>query len=130
MNVPHEIRILGWSVILGLVYVMTAGALSTQQRGFKWNAGNRDESPPLTGAAGRAARAQANFLETFPFMAAALLAVVVTGRASNGALGADLYFWARVVYLPIYVVGIPYLRTAVWLVSMAGLVSVLSQLLH
>jgi len=42
------------------------------------------------------------------------------------ALGAQLYFWARVVYLPVYVVGIPYLRTLVWVVSLAGLLMVLS----
>ena len=128
---PHEITVLACSVILGLVYVMTAGALSTGQRGLKWNAGNRDQGAPLTGAAARAARAQANFMETFPFLAAALLAVVLAGKASTvSALGADLYFWGRVLYLPTYIVGIPYLRTAIWLVSLAGLVMILSALLH
>jgi uncharacterized MAPEG superfamily protein len=120
---------LGWSVVLGIVYVMTAGALSTSQRGLKWNAGNRDETAPLTGRAARAGRAQANFLETFPFFAAAVLAVVSTATTSaHSEFGADLYFWARLLYLPIYVVGIPYVRTAVWLVSMSGLLMVLGAL--
>ena len=120
----HEIAMLGWSMILGLVYVMTAGAFSTSQRGFKWNAGNRDAPlPPLTGAAARGVRAAANFMETFPFFAAAVLAVTATGKASgHSALGADFYFWARVVYLPTYLIGIPYLRTVVWMVSLIGIV--------
>ncbi len=58
----HELAMLGWSIILGLVYIMTAGALSNSQRGFKWNAGNRDGlAPPLTGAAARGTRAASIF---------------------------------------------------------------------
>ncbi|MBU6247381.1 MAG: MAPEG family protein, partial [Xanthomonadaceae bacterium] len=44
------------------------------------------------------------------------------------ALGAQLYLWARVAYLPVYAAGIPYLRSAVWGVSMVGLLLVLSAL--
>jgi uncharacterized MAPEG superfamily protein len=44
------------------------------------------------------------------------------------ALGAELYFWARVIYLPVYIVGIPYLRTLVWFVSVVGLVMVVGGL--
>jgi len=126
----HEITMLGWSVVLGVVYVMTAGALTTSQRGLKWNAGNRDtQLPPVTGAAARGVRAAANFMETFPFFAAAVLAVVVSGKTSgHSAMGTDLYFWARVVYLPVYLVGIPYLRTAVWLVSLVGILMELGAL--
>ena len=73
-----EIKWLAWSIALGLVYVLVAATLATQQRGLKWNASNRDgELKALTGAAARAARANANFLETFPFFAAAVLAVVL-----------------------------------------------------
>lgn len=117
---------------MGLLYVFTAGTLSNSQRGLKWNAGNRDvPPPPLKGSAARASRAASNFLETFPLFAAAVLGVVVAGRTSaQSALGADLYFWARVVYLPVYCVGIPYLRTAVWIVSLVGLIFELWALLH
>ena len=38
------------------------------------------------------------------------------------------YFWARLVYLPIYLAGIPYLRTAVWAVSLWGMLQVLEAL--
>lgn len=124
---PIELQMLGWSIVLGLVYVAVASGLGTRQRGTKWNAGNRDgEAPPLTGPAARAARASGNFRETFPFLAAAVLAVVLAERASpQTALGTQLYFWARLAYLPVYVIGIPYLRTAIWLVSLWGLLQVL-----
>ncbi|WP_114238432.1 MAPEG family protein [Dyella sp. C9] len=127
---PIELTMLGCAVVLGLVYVLFAATLSTGQRGLKWNASNRDGEPaPLTGAAARADRARHNFLETFAFFAAAVLAVVFAQRCSAGsALGVQLYVWARVAYLPIYTIGIPYVRTLVWLVSVVGIVMVLRAL--
>ena len=91
------IRMLAWSVLLGLAHVLIAAGLMTRQRGLKWNTGNRDSDPaPLTGVAARAARASANFLETFGFFAAAALAVAATHRDTpHAAFGAQVYFWAR-----------------------------------
>ena len=127
---PVELKILEWSILLGVVYVLLAAAFATQQRGMAWNAGNRTGEAALTGAADRASRASRNFLETFPFFAAAVLAVLV-GQCANTttALGAQLYIWARVVYLPVYIIGIPYLRTLVWAVSLVGILMVLSGVL-
>jgi uncharacterized MAPEG superfamily protein len=125
--VTPELKYLGWSILLGIVYVLLAATLGTSQRGLTWNVGNRDGSTrPLTGAGARATRASRNFLETFPFFAAAALAVVLAKtNNSHTALGAALYFWGRVLYLPVYVIGIPYLRTLVWAVSFWGLLQVL-----
>ncbi|MBS0579179.1 MAG: MAPEG family protein [Proteobacteria bacterium] len=125
-----ELKYLAWSIVLGVVYVLVATGLSNSQRGLNWNVGNRDgATQPLTGAAGRAHRASRNFQETFPFFAAAVLAVVLAkAGTSQTALGAMLYFWARVLYLPVYVVGIPFLRTLVWSAAFLGLLLVLSGL--
>lgn len=128
---PVELIMLGWSVVLGLVYVFVASALGIAQRGLGWNVGNRDDEPKaLTGAAARAARASKNFLETFVFFAAAVLAVVVADRTSTStAVGVQIYFWARLVYLPVYTIGIPYLRTLIWVASLWGILQVLEGLL-
>lgn len=125
-----ELQMLAWAVVLGLVHVGLAAALGTAQRGLGWNVGNRDgEAKPLTGFAARAARASGNFLETFPFFAAAALAVVLAQKGNaHTALGAQIYLWARVAYLPIYVIGIPYLRTLVWAASLWGLLQLLEAL--
>ena len=122
-----ELRILAWSILLGLVHVIVAATMATRQRGLGWNASNRDgDARPLTGAAARAGRANRNFLETFPFFAAAALAVVAAkSGTAHTALGAQAYFWARAAYLPIYIVGIPYLRTLVWAVSIWGLLQLI-----
>jgi uncharacterized MAPEG superfamily protein len=125
-----EIKMLACTIVLGLLYVMLAGALCIAERGLLWSLGNRDgEANPLVGPAARAWRASWNFLESFPFFAAAVLAVLISNRGSaSTALGAQLYFWGRLVYLPVYVIGLPYLRTVVWAVSFAGLVMVLTAL--
>jgi uncharacterized MAPEG superfamily protein len=124
-----ELKMLGWSVCLGLIHIAIAASLSTRQRGLKWNAGSRDGEPKaLTGIAARANRASRNFLETFPFFAAAVLAVVLQGsNNAHTAFGSELYFWARLVYLPVYLIGIPYVRTAVWAVAIWGLVTLIVQ---
>jgi uncharacterized MAPEG superfamily protein len=124
---PTELKMLVWSILLGLGYVMLAAALVTARRGVKWNASNRDAPvEPLTGAPARAQRANANFLETFPFFAAAVLAVVALERQNpHTALATQLYFWARLAYLPVYVIGIPYLRSAIWLVSLGAILQLL-----
>lgn len=120
---PIEIQVLAWSILLGLAQLFLADALMTRQRGLKWNVGARDGEPPaLRGAAARTDRAFRNFLETFPFFAAAALAVVATGSNDAGtAFAAQIYFWARLVYVPLYAAGVPYLRSIVWAVALYGI---------
>ena len=122
-----ELQMLAWAIVLGLVHLAIAATLATQQRGLAWNAGPRDGDPkPLTGVAARMDRALHNFRETFGFFAVAVLMVALTNRFNaHTALGAQIYFWARVVYVPVYAAGIPYLRTLVWAAATAGLVMVL-----
>lgn len=122
-----ELTLLGCAVVLGLAHVFIAAGLATHQRGLRWNAGNRDgNQAALVGVAARADRASRNFLETFPFFAVAILGVVVAHtNTPHTVLGAKIYLWARLLYLPIYLVGIPYLRTLLWAVSLWGLLQVL-----
>ena len=125
-----EMCMLVWSVALGLIQIALAASGSVAQRGLGWAAGARDGEPKaLTGVAGRLCRASSNFLETFPLFAAAVLAAFALQRHDGMiALGAQLYFWARVAYVPVYAAGIPYLRTLVWSVSIVGIVMVLAAL--
>ena len=83
----------------------------------------RDDLVVEDGLPGRLDRARANLMETFAFFAAAVLAGYLLQRhTAMTALGAQLYFWARLVYVPIYALGIPYLRTLIWTVSVVGIV--------
>ena len=84
---------------------------------------HRDEPRRPAGViAGRAARASANFRETYPAFVALALALAIAGDpAGYGLAGAWLWFAARLVYLPLYLAGVPYIRSLVWLVALVGL---------
>jgi len=84
--------------------------------------GNRDDLPPPTPLAGRADRAAKNMLENLPIFTGVLLAARLAGAAPEAiATGAHVFVWARVIYLAVYLVGVPYLRTAVFAVSVVGI---------
>jgi uncharacterized MAPEG superfamily protein len=71
-------------------------------------------------------RAQSNLFETLPVFAAAILIAHVAGR--EGVMthwGALVYIVARVIYLPLYAAGVPFLRSLVWAVSLVGIILVL-----
>lgn len=122
-----ELTMLAWTLVLALVYVIAFDLVRTRQYGTKWNMGARDEAmPPLSATADRLGRAQANLFETLPVFAAAVLVAHVAGVHTRWTiLGAELYFWARLIYLPLYAFGVPVVRSIVWIVSLAGLLMVL-----
>ena len=79
---------------------------------------------------GRACRALGNYLENFtPFVAVALALIATQRTGGAGAVGATIWILARIVYLPIYVFGIIYVRTMVWGISIIGLVMMLGRLI-
>jgi uncharacterized MAPEG superfamily protein len=122
-----ELTVLAWGCLLGLVHVFAAVRVKTRQYGTKWNMGARDEElPPPQPIVGRLARAQANYFETFPIMVAAILIVSVADRTDwLTEIGAITWLAARFVYLPLYAMGIPRVRTLVFLISVLGILLVL-----
>jgi uncharacterized MAPEG superfamily protein len=112
---------LGYSALLGLAQIILASHAASVQRGYRWTAGTREDPvAPLTGAANRFARALSNYLETFPIFAALALAAHATGRLGTlTSLGVQLYFWARVAYVPLY--GVAVVRSLVWNVATVGI---------
>ncbi|MEO6248010.1 MAG: MAPEG family protein [Sphingomicrobium sp.] len=122
-----ELTVLAWACLLALVHIFAAAQVRTRQYGTKWNMGPRDEAlPPENPLVGRLTRAQANYFETFPIAIAAIL----IGHAAHletrwTALGALVWLIARVVYLPLYALGIPLVRSLAFTVSLAGLLMIL-----
>ncbi len=121
-----ELTLLAWAVVLGIVHAVATGQLGAAQLGLKYGMGPRDEKKTLTGIPARVERAFANYMQTFPFFAAAVLIAHVAGRHSwLTTTGAELYFWARLVYVPLYAAGIPVVRTLAFLVATLGIVLIL-----
>jgi uncharacterized MAPEG superfamily protein len=92
--------------------------------------GNRDNLPVLTPLTGRMERTWRNSLENLVYFAVlALIAHVMGDETPRESMGAEVFFWARIVYIPVYYLGIIYLRTLVWLVSVIGLAMMLMAVL-
>jgi uncharacterized MAPEG superfamily protein len=118
-----EMEMLWLSIVLGIVQLLVATLLSVSSRGMPWGVSPRDTGAPPIGLRGaRIERAYRNFLETFPFFAAAVLIVQVLNKHTpSTVIGAQIYFWSRLIYVPVYALGIPYLRTIVWAASLIGI---------
>ena len=126
-----ELMWLVWAVALTVVQMLVAVTGAFLQVGLPMLVGNRDNMPALAGWAGRADRAHHNMIENLVLFAALILTASVAGKANDlVVLGAQIFFWARLVYAGVYLIGIPWLRTGVWLVSMIGLVLIFLQVLH
>ena len=125
-----ERQLLVWSTVLASMQMLVALLAAIAQVGLLPLVGNRENLPALGGWAGRAQRAHRNMLESLVIFAALVLVAQLAGKTNVGtALGAQLFFWARLAYAPVYVIGIPWLRTGLWGVSFAGLLQILLQLL-
>jgi len=121
-----ELTLLAWSVVLGLVHAVATGQFSVAQHGLRYGLSPRDEPRPLTGVGARVQRAFANYMQTFPFFAAAVLMAHAAGRHGwLTVVGAQLYFWARLAYVPLYAAGVVGLRTVAFVVAVVGIVLIL-----
>lgn len=125
-----ELQYLVYGVILLIVHVLGQATFSDLSKGLGWALGPQDEAREQNIVAARIQRALRNYLETFPAFVALALALTVTqtGNATS-ALGAAVWFWARIVYIPAYASGVPLVRSIAWFASLGGLVMMILPLL-
>jgi uncharacterized MAPEG superfamily protein len=125
-----DFQMLVWSIALAFIQMVVAVSGCILQVGLPKLAGNRDGLSPMTGWVGRAQRAHLNMLENLVLFAPLVLIADITSRnnAVTG-MGAQIFFWARLVYAVVYIIGIPWLRTTIWGISVAGMVMIFMQLL-
>ncbi len=127
-----DLWMLVWTALLALAlpFIYLAGLMMQAPGGAAWSLGNRAE--PLAGIpewAARAQRAHLNLLQNLAPFAILVLVAQVSGKANaTTALGATIFFWARVAHAAVYIAGIKYLRTLVFAVSTFGVVLILTQL--
>jgi uncharacterized MAPEG superfamily protein len=125
-----DLKYLLLSTILCFVQMLIAATGANQQVGLPALAGNREGLPEMTGWAGRARRAHLNMIENLVLFAALVLTAAVAGKANGTtAAGAAIFFWARLAYAVIYLIGVPWLRTLAWFASVIGMVMIAGVLL-
>jgi uncharacterized MAPEG superfamily protein len=129
----QELTVLVWAAVLGLVMVLlppVVDGATGGRRYFNWNAGTRDKPFEVNPVAERLRRAFRNFMETFVFFAVIVIALSLADKSSAHSVnGAWIYLGARLLYVPCYAFGIKYVRSAVWAVSLAGILMCLYTLL-
>jgi len=124
-----ELKLLVWSIALAFAQCLVAVTGAMLHVGLPTLAGNREGLPAITGWAGRAERAHRNMLQSLVLFTALVLVAQATSKLdATTALGAQLFFWARLVYAPVYIIGLPWVRTLVWAVSILGLILIFSRL--
>ena len=124
------VQALVWSAILTLLMVLVASAFCARvwAPGSAMIAfGNREGVPTPLGMAGRADRAARNMIEAMVMFLALALAASIAGKSAQAAYGATIFFWARLVYWPVYLAGIIFLRTLIWFASLFGLFLILKE---
>ncbi len=111
-----------WSTGLFGLYVGVQAILYRLQHGVEYSWTSRDEEPPPNLLVARAQKALRNLIETYPVFVALSVANLLAPQPDVVvSWGAGLYLAARVVYLPLYVGGVKYVRSLVWTVSALGL---------
>ena len=126
----NELTCLELSVILWVAHVLTQAFNARGEFGDDYLFSPRDKKVTGKGmAVGRATRALHNYIENFvPFVAVDLGLIATQHTGGIGSTGATIWILARIAYLPIYIAGIKYVRTACWGVGVVGLLMMLGRL--
>ncbi|MEM6984916.1 MAG: MAPEG family protein [Pseudomonadota bacterium] len=108
-----------WILAALLVYfVQTLLPVTFRYRGSLDSMKSRDVMPDGTPLVYRAERALVNVGEAM----IVFLPLAILAQDTDGAvLGAQIFVLARIVYVPLYLLGVAYVRTLVWVVSLIGL---------
>ena len=118
---PAEIYWLTWNVVLTAAMVIPYALYRMNNLGGLWQV----FLTPLPGDnpfddewAHRAYRAHMNAFEGIALFAPVAIAVYVTGISNEiTALASATFFWARLIYAPLYYFEVPVLKTSVWFIS-------------
>jgi uncharacterized MAPEG superfamily protein len=125
-----ELKMLLWSTMLAFVQNLMPFFGNTYKNGLAWAMSNRDNSPPPSTWARRAFRARTNMLENLIVFAFLVIIAELAGITSpRTIMGAQLFFYGRLVHAGCYLIGIPYVRTVAWVVSVVGMALILAELL-
>jgi uncharacterized MAPEG superfamily protein len=122
------LELVAYMTLLTWISIMLGALLRNREwtlEGMKVGLSNRDHLPEATALGARAERAAANTKENFILFVALALTAQLAGLGEQATAGAAVFFWARLAYLPVYLIGITYVRSAVWGVGIMGLAMML-----
>ena len=123
-----ELMVLAAASLWGFLQLVAAAQAANAQYGLKWAASPRDiEMPPLKPLPGRINRNFLNYMETFPFFAAAVLTAQAAGVHNEVThWGSIAYIGGRIAYTALYISGIPLIRSLFWNIAAFAMLAVLA----
>jgi len=125
-----ELLMLVYSAVLFLVVIVLQAGLAIGQNGLMAQAGSRDSLPEPTVLRNRLQRLTANIQENLVIFAIVVLVANAVGVSNDTtALGASIFFYARIAHAIIYAFGWPVIRPLFYFVSLYGIVVILLEIL-
>jgi uncharacterized MAPEG superfamily protein len=113
-----ELGILGLYGLAVIVTILLQVLAAQAQVGLAMLVKPRDDMPRLTGVAGRMERAQLNSIVAMALFAPAILILAQKGMTTGTTLlAAQIFLIARIAYVVVYAMGLPWARTLIWLVG-------------
>ena len=131
---PIELKYLLWSIALFFIMILaqSLSSIFSGKASVSELVGHRDNLPKegLTKLHGRTKRAQANFIESLVMFVPLVLITIITESSTEiTALGAALFLWGRLAFTPCYWLGVSWLRTLAWFVSIIGMLMIFLELI-
>lgn len=125
-----ELTMLAYSAALLFGLVVLQAIVGIRSQGMVPLANSRDDLPPPSVFQARVKRVVDNHREGLTIMAPLILIAAVT-QSTNAttALGAQMFFYARVVHAVLYLTGAPLVRPLAWAVGVVGTVMVFAVLM-
>ncbi|WCL55431.1 MAPEG family protein [Gimibacter soli] len=125
-----ELTMLLYSTILFFVLIMIPAGEAILKNGGAVQAGPRDNMPEPSVFNKRATRLRNNMMENMVMFAPLVLIAHAAGVSTDATiLGAQLFFYARVVHAVLYLFPVPWVRPLAWAVSVVGLFKIALALL-
>ena len=120
-----ELQMVLGTVLILFALLMFQGTLVPLNQGFGWGLGSRDAKQEYTDLQGRTSRTVANHVEGMLLFIPLVAIVELAGLSSAlTALGAGIYLIGRIAFAPLYLMGVPYLRSLAWGVAVLGIMLV------
>ncbi len=125
-----ELLMLVYSALLFLVIILAQAGLAIAQNGLMAQAGNRDSLPEPTVLRKRLQRLSNNMQENLVLFAIAVLAAHAAGVSNETtAMGASIFFIARIAHAVVYALGWPVIRPLFYFAALYGIVIIILETL-
>jgi uncharacterized MAPEG superfamily protein len=120
-----ELMMLTYSTALLLIIILAQAGFAISQNGLMAQAGSRDSLPEPTVLRKRLHRLTVNMQENLLLFAIVVLVANAAGISNDStALGASIFFYARVAHSICYAFGWPMIRPLFYFAGLCGIVVV------